>query len=315
MPVDPQVQALLDAAAAMGLPRWPTLTPEEARSRIDASRIPLPPEPVARLEDRLIPGPAGDLPVRIYAPQSDAPLAALVYFHGGGFVIGSIEYVDDICRRLANAAQCAVISVGYRLAPEHQFPAAADDCYAATVWTAEHADEIGVDASRIAVGGDSAGGDLAAVSALMARDRRVPPLVFQLLLNPVTNFDFATDSYRDNADGYFLTAETMRWFWGHYLARPEDGRHPYASPLQAKDLSGLPPALIITAEFDPLRDEGEAYAARLRDAGVSVTCSRYDGMVHSFYTMSPFVARADDAVAEAGAALRAAFGGVTAAGA
>ena len=312
MPVDPQVQALLDAVATLNLPAWNTLTPDEVRAQVEAGRVPIPPEPIARVEDRTIPGPAGEIPVRIYAPEADALLPALMYFHGGGFVIGNIESHDNVCRRLANDGQCAVISVDYRLAPEHHFPAAADDAYAATAWVAGHAAEIGVDGARVAVGGDSAGGNLAAVAALMARDRGGPTIVFQLLVYPVTNFDFGTDSYRNHADGYFLTADSMRWFWGHYLARPEDGRGPYASPLEADDLSGLPPALVITAEYDCLIDEGEAYASRLRGAGVPVTYSVYEGMVHGFWTMAPFVSRADDALAEAAAALRAAFGGVTA---
>lgn len=312
MPVDPQVQALLDAVATLNLPAWNTLTPDEVRAQVAAGRVPIPPEPVARVEDRTTPGPAGEIPVRIYAPEADALLPALVYFHGGGFVIGNIESHDNVCRRLANDGQCAVISVDYRLAPEHHFPAAADDAYAATAWVAGHAAEIGVDGARVAVGGDSAGGNLAAVAALMARDRGGPTIVFQLLVYPVTDFDFGTDSYRNHADGYFLTADSMRWFWGHYLARLEDGRSPYASPLEADDLSGLPPALVITAEYDCLIDEGEAYASRLRGAGVPVTYSVYDGMVHGFWTMAPFVSRADDALAEAAAALRAAFGGVTA---
>lgn len=312
MPVDPQVQALLDAVATLNLPAWNTLTPDEVRAQVEAGRVPIPPEPVARVEDRTIPGPAGEIPVRIYAPEADALLPALVYFHGGGFVIGNIESHDNVCRRLANDGQCAVISVDYRLAPEHHFPAAADDAYAATAWVAGHAAEIGVDGARVAVGGDSAGGNLAAVAALMARDRGGPTIVFQLLVYPVTDFDFGTDSYRNHADGYFLTADSMRWFWGHYLARLEDGRGPYASPLEADDLSGLPPALVITAEYDCLIDEGEAYASRLRGAGVPVTYSVYDGMVHGFWTMAPFVSRADDALAEAAAALRAAFGGIVA---
>jgi acetyl esterase len=198
-----------------------------------------------------------------------------------------------------------VVSVDYRLAPEHRFPAGPEDCYAATRWVAEHAAELGIDPGRLAVGGDSAGGCLTAVVAQMARDRRGPALRYQLLVYPVTNCDFGTDSYRDNAEGYFLTRSMMEWFWRQYLADPAHAEEPYASPLRAEDLDGLPPGLCITAEFDPLRDEGEAYAERARSAGVELATSRYDGMFHGFFAMDAMLDGAKRAVAEACAALRA----------
>jgi acetyl esterase len=200
-----------------------------------------------------------------------------------------------------------VVSVDYRLAPETKFPGAADDCYAATVWAAQQAARINGDANRIAVGGDSAGGNLAAVIALMARDRGGPPLAFQLLVYPVTARDFATSSYRQNAEGYGLSLDSMRWYWDHYLQNPADASNPYAAPLVAQDLKGVPPALVITAEYDPLCDEGEAYARRLQAAGVPTTCSRYDGMIHGFFGMSAVLDKGKQAVAEACAALRQAF--------
>ena len=214
---------------------------------------------------------------------------------------------DATVRALTNAAGCVAVSVEYRLAPEHKFPAAADDSYAAARWVADNAAALNGDPSRVAVGGDSAGGNLAAVVALMARQRGGPPLVHQLLVYPVTDFNFATPSYRENAQGYLLGRTDMVWFWNHYLRDEADGGNPLASPLRAEDLRGLPPALVITAEYDPLRDEGEAYAEKLRAAGVPVTCTRYDGMVHGFFNMFVAVDRAKDAIRQAADALREAF--------
>jgi acetyl esterase len=206
----------------------------------------------------------------------------LVYFHGGGWVIGSIETHDALCRELTMEAGVVVVSVEYRLAPEHKFPAAADDAYAAVRWVAQHAAELGIDPARIGVGGDSAGGNLAAVVALQARDLGGPPLALQLLIYPITCDDLGTPSYVENAEGYMLTRADMAWFWSQYLSDPAQGDDPRVSPLRAGDLSGLPPAFILTAEYDPLRDEAEAYAARLEQAGVPVRMRRYDGMIHGF---------------------------------
>ena len=239
--------------------------------------------------------------MRIYTPAGAGTFPALVWFHGGGWVVGTLDMADGTSRHLCVGADCVVISVDYRLAPEAKFPAAAEDCYAATKWVAENASSINVDPYRIAVGGDSAGGNLAAVVSLMVRDRGGPTLAFQLMVYPVTDRNFRTDSYRQNAEGYLLTREGMVWYWEHYLREPSDAVNPYAAPMQAKDLKGLPPALVITAEFDPLRDEGEAYAKRLEAAGVRTICTRYDGMVHG---MSDMVDKAKGAITQASTALR-----------
>jgi acetyl esterase len=308
MPLDPQAQAVLDQMATLGLPAFNTLSPEQARRQMEMTRAAAPPgDPVHQVEDRTIPGPGGDIPVRIYRPEGDGPLPALVYFHGGGWVIGNIETHDATCRSLTNGAQCVVISVDYRLAPEHKFPAAADDAYAATKWVADNATSLGLDPSRIAVGGDSAGGNLAAVVALMAKEQGGPALVYQVLIYPVTDYNYETASYKENAEGYLLSKDSMVWFWDHYLSAPADGKNPHASPLQATDLSGLSPALVITAEYDPLRDEGAAYAERLKQAGVPVVYTLYPGMIHGFFGMSAVLDKAKQAVGEVCGALRSAF--------
>ncbi|HIG00948.1 MAG TPA: alpha/beta hydrolase, partial [Myxococcales bacterium] len=225
----------------------------------------------------------------------------------GGFVIGDLDTHDGTCRELAVGAECLVVSVDYRLAPEHPFPAAPEDCYAATAWLAEHCAELGGDPARLAVGGDSAGGNLAAAVALMARERGGPPLAHQLLIYPVTDYGFDTASYRENAEGYMLTRPLMEWFWNHYLADPAQGDNELASPLRAASLAQLPPATVITAEFDPLRDEGEAYAQRLSEAGVKTEMTRYDGVFHGFFGMGAAIDKAKQAVDEACTALRSTF--------
>jgi acetyl esterase len=275
MPLDPRAQAFLDQiASAGGLPAPGTISVEDERKNLDlfCKSMLSPPEPVAKVVDCLAPGPAGQIPVRIYTPQGSEAFPVLVDFHGGGFVLGSVEMDDPGCRMLANAAACIVVSVEYRLAPEHKFPAAVEDCYAAVV-------------------------------ALMARDRGTPRLVYQLLMYPVTNFASDTPSMRENAEGYMLTRDGIARYWNLYLGSEADGYDPYASPLRARDLRGLPAALVVTAEYDPLRDEGEAYAARLHDAGVSAVCMRYDGMLHGGL---PFD-MGKEAMQEAAAALRSAL--------
>lgn len=314
MPLDPQAQAFLDQVVAMNLPPLNTLSVEEARQATAAlSEMHGAPEPVASVDNLVAAGPAGEIPLRVYTPEQEGPYPLLIYLHGGGWVIGDLETHDALCRTLTNSVGCMVASVDYRLAPEHKFPAAAEDAYAATAWVAAHAAEIGGDPQRVAVGGDSAGGNLAAVAALMARDRGGPALVHQLLVYPVTDSACDTVSCRENAEGYFLTLDMMRWFWQHYLRSASDGENPYAAPLRARDLRGLPAALVITAEFDPLRDEGEAYAARLRAAGVRVQLKRYDGMIHGFFGMSALLDRARDAIQDAAAALQDAFAAPSAA--
>jgi acetyl esterase len=308
MPLDPEAEALLAQFAAAGGQPLSAMSVAEARRMMDAlAAIRAEPPPIAHALDWRIPGPAGEIPVRIYTPRGAAPFPVLVYFHGGGWVIGSIDTHDGICRELANAASCIVVSVEYRLAPEHKFPAAAEDCHAATLWGTAHATELGGDPRRVAIGGDSAGGNLAAVVAQMARDRGGPPLVFQLLIYPATDAAFDTPSYRDNADGYLLTTADMRWFWNHYLRSDADAAAVYASPLRAASLAGLPPALVLTAEFDPLRDEGERYAARLEEARVPTRLIRYDGMIHGFFGMTSMLQQARTAVGDAAAALTGAF--------
>jgi acetyl esterase len=311
MALDPAAAALLTFIAESGAPATNELPPAEAR---EASQgflaLAGPGEEVADVTDRTIPGPAGDLRVRIYTPTGapDGPLPALVYFHGGGWVIGDLEALDATVRALANRSGAKVVSVDYRLCPECTFPAPLDDCYAALEWVAEHGGEIGIDPSRLAVGGDSAGGNLATAVALRARDAGGPAIAFQALVYPVTDHRFDTPSYRENGEGYLLTKDMMEWFWGHYLGEGGDGDDPLASPLRAPDLSGLPAALVITAEFDPLRDEGEAYAARLAEAGVPVTTTRYDGQIHAFFQMPATIPAAHDAIDQVASELRSAFG-------
>jgi len=265
-----------------------------------------PPEAVAVVKNMRMSDTSAQIPARVYIPRECEVLPVLVYFHGGGWVLGDLDSVDSLCRSLANAADCVVVSVNYRLAPEHKFPAAVEDAYSATKWIANSATSSSGDPRRIAVGGDIAGGNPAAAVSLMARDKHGPPIAFQLLIYPATNHAFDTTSYRDNAEGYWLSKDDMRWFWNHYLRDEEDRRNPYASPSRAGDLSSLPPAFVITAEFDPLRDEGEAYAARLRERGVPVKVARYDGMIHDFVNIAE-LRQSRTAIDEAAAELRKAF--------
>lgn len=298
MPVDPQIQALLDMGT--GVPATNTLSVPEARAQYEA-RIPLmaPAAAIGSVDQRTIPGPGGDLALRIYTPQGDGPFPVLVFFHGSGFVLCSLDTHDGMCRNLCAGGQCIVVSVDYRLAPEHKFPAGLDDCVFATRWVAEHAAELTGDPAQIAIGGDSAGGNMAAAAALRLRDEGGPPLRGQLLVYPVTDYHTpGTPSYQQNAEGYGLTRDTMHWFWDHYLKTPSDAANPLASPLRAHDLGRLPPALVVTAEYDPLRDEGELYAARLREAGTPATTSRWDGMNHGFFFWAGRVDKAGEAMAE-----------------
>jgi acetyl esterase len=295
---------LLDQIEALGNPPMSQQTPEEARAGFALlAAIAGPTEAPVPTEDRSVPGPAGEIPVRVYRPSSDEPLPVVVYFHGGGWVIGDIATHDTTCQRLAAAVPAVVVSVDYRLAPEHRFPAAVDDCGAATAWVSAHASELGADPARLAVAGDSAGGNLAAVVARRARDAGGPSVAFQLLVYPATDMTRSLPSHTENGTGYLLDSDAMTWFLDNYLAAA-DPRQPDASPLFVDDLSGLPPALVVTAGFDPLRDEGEAYAERMREAGVDVTTSRYDGMIHGFYGLDSIFDAAKRATAETAAALR-----------
>lgn len=284
MKMNQQTQAWLQGVADSGLPPLNKMPVEDARATYSAvvAQCGLPAEPVANTVDRTIPGPGGPIPVRIYTPEGAGPFPALVYYHGGGWVIGGLDVVDGPCTALANRAGAVVVSVDYRLAPEHPFPAAVEDAYAALVWVSGHAGELDVDATRVAVAGDSAGGNLSAVVSQLARDHDGPAVAAQVLIYPVTDFARRTESFRDNADGFFLTADLMDWFEERYLDPSVDRTDLRLSPLHAPDVSGLPPALVITAAFDPLRDEGEQYATRLREAGGEAVLTRYDGQIHAF---------------------------------
>ncbi len=308
--LDPQMKSVLDAMAAANNPAFHTLTPAEARRIAAARPQPAQPEPVAKVEDRNIPSSDTEIPVRLYTPAGVAPFGALVYFHGGGWVLGDIQMTDQPCRLLANASGCMVISVGYRLAPEHKFPAAPEDCYAATKWVYDNAASLDIDPMRIAVGGTSAGATLAAAVTLMARDRGGPSIAYQLLIYPATTSELTTASHTQFAkDGYYILSRAdMEWFWNHYLAKAEDRTNPYACPAYAKSLAGLPPAFVITAEYDPLRDEGEAYAARLSTEGVSTILKRYEGVTHGFFGMPGLLEKAKVAIQDAAMALRSAIG-------
>jgi acetyl esterase len=309
MPVDPQIQALLDRGT--GVPATHTLPVAEARRQYEA-RIALMAAP-ARVEnvgERTIDGPGGPLGLRIYTPiGGGAPFPLLLFFHGSGFVLCSLDTHDGMCRNLAAGIGCVVVSVDYRLAPEHKFPSGPDDCLAATRWAAAHAAELRADPARIMLAGDSAGGNMAAVTALRVRDEGGPPLCGQMLLYPVTDYHTpGAPSYAENADGYGLTRDTMQWFWEHYLDSPAAAANPYACPLRAPDLSRLPPAYVMSAEYDPLRDEAELYGERLRAAGVPAAITRRRGMNHGFLFWVGVVAGADAAMAEACAWARRTFG-------
>jgi acetyl esterase len=303
MALHPHCKAFLDQLAAGGGTPLHQLTPDEARSRALPADLAGPEQPVHRVENRTVPGTAGPIAVRVYVPAADASLPGLVYFHGGGFVLGDLDMSDRPCRELANLSGSVVISVDYRLAPEHKFPAAVDDAYAATRYVAQHANEFGVDPRRLAVGGESAGANLATVVALMARDKGTPSIAFQLLVYPLVDFNDDSPSMREFAADHFLTRDALDYFRDHYLATPADAHNPYASPMLG-DLQGLPPARIITAECDPLRDQGEAYARKLQTSGVHVALERYDGMIHPFFSLAGIIDGGTTAIADAAAALR-----------
>jgi acetyl esterase len=306
----PQAEALRKRRLADGLRPLYLLSVSEARdadlAAIQAEAAA--PEKMANIVNRAIAGEAGEIPIRVYIPERNRLHPVLLYLFGGGWVLGTIETADAVCRRLARLTHCAVVAVGYRLAPEHKFPAAVNDCYAAACWISEHGPELGLDSTRIAVGGDSAGGNLAAAVTLICRDRGRPHLLFQLLVYPVTDYQADTPSRRENIDPYFFNRNSVAWYWSHYLASDADGLNPLASPLRASDLRNLPPALVITAEFDPLRDEGEMYAEKLRADGVATELKRYEGMVHGFFAMTGVLDAASDAQALVADRLRRAFG-------
>jgi acetyl esterase len=305
MAVKPEVQAFLDLLGQLGGPDTSELTPAEARAAYQQLYAMVPKADIADMVDRLVPGPAGDVPVRVYTPATgSAPRPVLVWFNGGGFVIGDLDTTDNTARSLANRAGAIVVSVDYRLAPEHPFPAAVDDAVEVTRWVAQHAEELGGDASRLAVGGHSAGANLAAVVCQLAKAIGGPAIALQVLCCPATDASTTRPSMDQNGTGYFLTRATMQWFIDTYVgANGAAVSNPRVSPLLAAQLAGLPPAVVITAEHDPLRDEGEAYADALRDAGVHVDHRCYDGEIHDFYTLEGILPDADDALDHLGTAI------------
>lgn len=310
MSLDPQTRAVVDQIESSGFPGFSKMTVQQAREALVQMReLAGPPEPIDT-EDYTLDGPGGDLRVRLYRPESPSALPALVYFHGGGFVCGSLDTIDGPLRALSNRSGCAIASVDYRLAPEHRFPAAFDDAVAATEWVHTNG-ELGLDRSRIAVGGDSCGGGLAAAVALAARDRGGPPIAFQFLIYPMLDPDCTSASQWSFGEGFLTTRNDLRWFWDHYLPSSEAGRSPWASPLLADDFAGLPPALIVTAEFDPLRDEGESYGAALRAANVPVQLIRLEGMIHACFQMAGVIDRSKRLLETAAAALREALAGAS----
>lgn len=291
MSLDPQIAAIIEALDS-GFPAVHTMTGEQARAVIRSRFVaPAEPEPVASVEDRTVPGPAGPVPVRVYRPhaRADGPIPTMVFAHGGGWVFCDLDSHDGLCRAFANGMSAVVVSVHYRRASEEgRWPAAVEDVYAVTAWVAAHIDEFGGDGSAVLVGGDSAGGNLAAVTALMARDRGGPALAAQVLLYPVIAADFDTASYRQFGEGFYNPRPALQWYWDQYVPSVEDRRDPYASPLSAEDLSGLPPAIAVVAGHDPLRDEGLAYVEALEAAGVRTVCRYFEGGVHGFMTMPSF---------------------------
>lgn len=309
MPLDPDAQLVIDMIRAAGRPPFETLTPDEARQAYSNSRKILQPpaEDVAETRDLRAPGPHGDIPLRLYRGRDTSPtekLPALIYYHGGGWLLGDLESHDGVCRRFANLARCCVVSVDYRMAPEHKFPASVDDSAAATQWAIANAASLGIDASRIAVGGDSAGGNLAAVMALMARDGTLPPLAFQLLIYPATDMMMTSVSSQMVTEGVPLTSATMRWFINHYMRGRDDERDWRASPLRAADLAGTAQALVLTCAYDPLCDEGIAYARRLEREGVRVTHLHFSDQTHGFMSMGRIIRAADVAIDMMGAVLK-----------
>jgi acetyl esterase/lipase len=313
MALDPDAERVLEMVRQSGRPPYDRVTPAEARALFRAARDVLcpTPAPVAEICELAAPGLDGNIiPLRLYRGAGTAPeqiLPALIYFHGGGWVVGDLDCYDSLCCHLANAARCAVVAVDYRLAPEHKFPAAVEDCLAATRWVAETGAAIGVDSNRLAVGGDSAGGNLAAVVSLLARDFGMPTLRAQLLLYPSVDFAMNRASIERFAEGHLLTLATMRWFAGHYLRGTEDVAEWRASPLRAPDLSRVAPAFVLTAGHDPLCDEGQAYAQRLQDDGVAIKKLHVPDQIHGFLTMGRIIRAAEPALDGIATELRATF--------
>ena len=309
--LDPQIEGVLKLIEDAGHPEFWQLTPEQARAAFEKTAPILDAKPVEvfNVENLKIPSPSGNIPLRIYIPaESQQPLPILLWLHGGGFVVGGLNSYDSICRQLTKRAECIVVSVDYRLAPDHKFPAAVEDCFATLQWVVKYAGAFGADPTRIAIGGDSAGGNLSAVTAILARDAGlVKNIVLQLLIYPCTAVKPDTDSHYQYAEGYLLTRKNMLWFIDNYLNDESDTQDFRYAPLITEDLSHLPPALIIVADHDPLYDEGVAYAGRLRAAGNQVELSDYQGAIHGFYSMSGATDIAKQALEESATALKKAF--------
>ena len=304
MPLNPEYQALLEQMAQLEGPPLVDLPVEAGRQMYRTMQPEAPEIEVGPVLDT----DADGVPVRVYQPVGEGPFPVVMMFHGGGWVIGDLTTADGQSREVCRQAEAVVISVDYRLAPEHPFPAAADDCYAATLWAGQNAHRYGGDPNRLALAGDSAGGNLAAVVAQMIRDKGGPAVAFQLLVYPVTDgVNFDRPSYHENGQDYMLTSESMHWFWNHYAPNAEDRRNPYASPLLAENLADLPASLVMTAEYDPLRDEGEAYADKLAKAGVDVELVRCDGLIHGFFGQTRTVQAAVEPMRRACRALKAAL--------
>jgi acetyl esterase len=309
----PAAQAVIAESEDAPVPPSNGLSPESARARLEDIMGDLPVEDVANTAEYSIPGPETterDVPIRVYEPDADPPYPILVYYHGGGFMVGSLDTHDNICAALTNRADCLTLSVDYRLTPEHAFPAGLEDAFAAVRWAEEFAGKINGDPDRIAVAGDSAGGNLSAAVTLMLRDHGGPDLVHQGLIYPGTASPLLHDlpSHEENAEGYFLEMPTVEWYYHNYVQSPADVRNPYASPLLAEDLSGLPDATVITAGFDPIRDEGIEYAEALAADGVAVDHRHYEEMIHAFVSLPKAIPQGEQALDELGANLAAAFG-------
>ncbi|HAN55408.1 MAG TPA: esterase [Betaproteobacteria bacterium] len=295
MPIDAAAKSLIDALNAQGFKSFEQMSVEEVRGAVASfTGLQATPQEVARVVNTVYPGPGGNQDLRIYIPQAPAPLPVVVYFHGGGFVAGGLSVVDEPCRALADDAGVIVVAATYRLAPEHKFPAATDDAFAALKWVAKNIQQYGGDGSRIVVMGDSAGGNLAAVTALRARDENGPDIRAQILIYPVIDSTAKLPSRAEFKDGYLITAAGLDWFWAHYLASPEDAQNPLASPSKAASLAGLPPALVLSTEYEVARDEGEAYGKQLAAAGVDTQAIRFDGLIHGVYWMSGAVPRSKE---------------------
>jgi acetyl esterase len=306
--LNPKIKMMLDQMNSIPKLDLKTITPKEYRALQEQMRqAPTTVERVGAVEDKKLPLKDRDIRVRVYKPEGNGKFPALVYYHGGGWVLGNIDSHDGVCRAIVNMAQCTVISVDYRLAPEHKFPAGVHDAYDALVYISDHAEEFDIDANRIAVGGDSAGGNLAAVTSIIAKEKGGPSIIHQFLLYPSTGRDYELPSMKENSEGYFLTQELMEWFGEHYVNKQEDWKHPYASPVLAEDLSNLPPATILTAQYDPLRDSGALYAEKLRENEVPVFYKNYHDLIHGFANFIEFVPEAREALKEGAESLKEAF--------